>query len=969
MRGFQMHRRAFSPALLFLAALAFYGCDGDDSGADPEPDSTIQLPDAEPSPDMEVIPDMEISPPDMEILPPDAGPPEPMEDLSLNSIIPPQGVVTGGTEIRVIGAGFYEGLNIRFDNIPCRDLQIETLNRARCTTPPGVVGVATVTAAAQIDDRLQQVELDGGFTYYEQVALLSVEPNRSPIRGGVPLTLTGAGLVEGTRVSIAGIPLPMANLGEDNTITLLAPAAEGPGPVDVTVTNPNGRATLQGALFYYEDVQLDAVEPPVGPLSGGAAVTLRGAGLRGDSRITFGDRPAEALGAGDDRRTLQTNAPPGRAAGPVDVIVENENGATTLPQGYVYFDDSAQGFSVSGVVPTSGPVEGGNDLFIGGTGFTERTEITFDGALINCDRLDANRMRCTAPPRPVGPVDIGLSDPSGSAVLQDGYTYYETLNLFAVDPARGSIAGGTVVTLVGTGFSEETTVDFGGQPLRDLVRVDESTLVGVTPPNTSGPVSVSVRTPFARDRIEDAYLYFNPITRFGGVWGEPIDGAVNITVINNGTGDREPEVGVLALSEDGAFSLEGLTDENGQLTLSTPGLVGPLNVTAAKAGFEVTTVEDVEAENVTIYLVPNESEDGDPPPGVPAAILSGTVTGLDALPKPVNERFVNVIVVETTHTTPYNRTRLPPPGAGGMLFEDGPFEIIARPGDLAIVATAGELDRATLQQYQDGLIDYWSMRQALSPLAIGLRRFISASPGQEIGDLHVELDHRTDLVIPVDLDNPPVGPDPGPQFYACLPRLDLGAEGYWELDTQAVAVSPALDLRQMPALDGWDADVRYYLIGLGFSATADNTPMSVTIAETRDIEAGVLITPFIGAPLLNSPLPGQALGPGRLISWTMSDGFEGPIRQNSASLVLIEEPSLGPPKPLWRYVTPAGVTEVQLPALPRSAEGAGLSNGVMLLTILPFIVDANFNFDDFTYDDLNQLRWSGWSQMNSTFFE
>ncbi|MFN3202148.1 MAG: IPT/TIG domain-containing protein [Bradymonadia bacterium] len=967
-----MLQKLWAPSVLvLLTALVAGGCDDGDSEADPTPDRGLELPDAEVVvPDAEV-PEADAEPqmPDAELVEPDEGIEEPTEDLTLNSIIPPQGVVTGGTEVRIIGSGFYEGLNIRFDNIPCQSLEIESLNRARCVTPPGTVGTAAVTAVVQAGDGLQNAELEGGFTYFEQVVLFSVEPNRSPLRGGVPLTISGAGLVEGSRVTIGDLPVPMINLEEDGDITLLAPPAMDPGPVDVTVTNPNGQATLQGALFYYEGLQLDALEPPLGPVSGGTPVQLLGNGLRDDSRITFGDRPAEALSAEDGRTRLLTNAPPAAEAGPVDVTVENENGTVVLSRGFVYFDDNAPGFSVSGVVPEAGPVEGGNDIFVGGTGFTAETEVAFDGATLNCETLDANRIRCTAPPRGVGPVDVQVADPAGNAILADGYTYFETLNLFAVSPERGSVAGGTVVTLVGTGFTADMEVDFGGLALQQLEIIDESTVIGVTPANTSGPITVGISTPYARSRIEDGYTYFNPINRFGGVWGEVIDGAVNITVLNSNTGQPEPEVAALAITEDEAISLEGLTNENGQLTLSTPGLRGPLNITAAKAGFEVTTVEDVEAENVTIYLIPNESEDGDPPPGVPAAILRGTVTGLDALPKPVNERFVNVIVVETTHTTPYNRNRLPPPGANGLLFEDGPFEIIARPGELAIVATAGELDRQALANYQEGTIDYWTMRQSLNPLAMGLRRFISASPGQEIDDLNVFLDHRMDLDIPVDLDNPPAGPDPGPSFYACLPRLNLGAEGYWELDTQAVSVSPALDLRRMPGLDGWDADITYYLIGLGFSATADNTPMSVTIAETRDIEAGVLITPFIGAPILNNPLPGQSLGPGRLLSWTMTEGFEGPIRQNSASLILIEEPQLGPPKPLWRYVTPAGVTEVELPPLPRSAQGAGLGNGVMLLTVLPFIVDANFDFDDFTYDDLNQLTWRAWSQVNSNFFQ
>ena len=74
----------------------------------------------------------------------------------------------------------------------------------------------------------------------------------------------------------------------------------------------------------------------------------------------------------------------------------------------------------------------------------------------------------------------------------------------------------------------------------------------------------------------------------------------------------------------------------------------------------------------------------------------------------------------------------------------------------------------------------------------------------------------------------------------------------------------------------------------------------------------------------------------------------------------IEEPGLGGPKPLWRYVTPSLVTEFEVPVLPMAAGAAGLSGGPMILTIIPFIVDGPFEFDTFTYDDLSQARWKSW---------
>jgi hypothetical protein len=892
----------------------------------------------------------------------DAGP---LEPLTLNSIIPNRGPTTGQTALRIIGTGFREGLEINIGRLTCADLIIESPNLARCTTPPGGQGAADLTATWQIQGEREQDVLEGGFTYYEPVSLESVRPDRVPLRGGVEVFINGTGLIEGSRVRVGEQLVNDLRITEDGVLAVVVPPGQ-PGPVDVTVTNFNGEATLPGALFYYEELSVSRATPPIGPLAGGTPVTLHGAGLVRGSRVLFGAAGTEVLAVADDHSSLDVNSPRGAAVGLVDVTVENENGTATRAGAFVYYDDAAAGFSVAGIAPASGPVEGGNDIFVAGGGFTNATTVALDGRQLDCALLDAHQLRCTAPPGVVGLTGVQVTEGEQAIEVPGGYTYFQTLDLLAVVPERGAIAGGTQITLLGLGFTDGMVALFGDQPLVDLSIIDETTAVGFAPPNTPGPVDVRVSTEFSTALIPAGYEYFNPRSRFGGVWGEPIDGSVNVTVLNAGSSQPEAEAAVLLVANDGDLTLDGITDVNGQLTLSAAALRAPANITAAKVGFEVTTVEDVEAENVTIYLQPNDGE-GEPPPGVPGVLLRGMATGLDLLPKPVNERYINVIVIETTHTTPYNRNRLPPPGPGALLTEDGAFEAFVRPGEMAIVATAGELDRDALKSYEDGELGYWDMRQSLNPLAMGIRRFISASPGDEIDNLDVELDHPMDYEYPVDLDNPPAGPDPGPQFYAVLPRLDFGAEGYWELDTQSVSVQPNLTMRQMPRLDGWDLDVRYYLIGLAFSGTADNTPMSVTIEETRDVDNGVLITPFVGSPFFIDPGPGGQLNLERRVTWGVHDGIEGPITPPSANMISISEPALGPPKPLWRYVTPSLITEFEIPVLPEAADGAGLGAGMMFLDINPFIVDGPFNFDEFTYDELNQFRWKSWGVGSTTF--
>ena len=112
------------------------------------------------------------------------------------------------------------------------------------------------------------------------------------------------------------------------------------------------------------------------------------------------------------------------------------------------------------------------------------------------------------------------------------------------------------------------------------------------------------------------------------------------------------------------------------------------------------------------------------------------------------------------------------------------------------------------------------------------------------------------------------------------------------------------------------------------------------------------------------------LDAGRRVSWGVDPGFERtvPIHPATANLVLISEPSLGGRRPIWRYLTPVGVTEFEFPVLPESAGASGLGNGAMFLQIMPFIVDdPGFNFDEFTLMEIAQMRWLSWAQSDYQF--
>ena len=173
----------------------------------------------------------------------------------------------------------------------------------------------------------------------------------------------------------------------------------------------------------------------------------------------------------------------------------------------------------------------------------------------------------------------------------------------------------------------------------------------------------------------------------------------------------------------------------------------------------------------------------------------------------------------------------------------------------------------------------------------------------------------------------------------------------------------------MPRLEGWEDDISYFFIALALSQSQSQLPATITTLDTREVEAGVLITPFASPALLESPDDGGFIGEDRVIEWRTFDGYDGPMRQEDATVIEIAEPSLGPPTPLWRYVVPAGERRVSLPILPRAAGGAGLNGGFMLLSITPFRHEGGFDYDDFTYLDINGARWASWGLSDYSFQE
>src|SRR5262249_8258821 len=97
-----------------------------------------------------------------------------------------------------------------------------------------------------------------------------------------------------------------------------------------------------------------------------------------------------------------------------------------------------------------------------------------------------------------GAVDVAVTNPdSQSATLSAAFSYQAPPppTVSGISPNAGSTAGGTAVTIFGSGFLSEATVSIGGGAATNVVVGNASTITATTGPHAVGAADVSVQNP------------------------------------------------------------------------------------------------------------------------------------------------------------------------------------------------------------------------------------------------------------------------------------------------------------------------------------------------------------------------------------------------------------------------------------------------------------------------------------------
>ena len=173
----------------------------------------------------------------------------------------------------------------------------------------------------------------------------------------------------------------------------------------------------------------------------------------------------------------------------------------------------ATGPFVSAVSPSGGDTAGGTPVTITGTNFVDGATVDFGStAAANVTFVSDSELTAETPAGTAGAVSVKVINPDGkSGTLANAFTYADSPDLTSVSPSVVETAGGTTVTLTGTGFQPGATVSFGtGRlfPWRVFV-VSATSISVVAPPLPAGGLDVTVTNPDGQSATLSSGITYN----------------------------------------------------------------------------------------------------------------------------------------------------------------------------------------------------------------------------------------------------------------------------------------------------------------------------------------------------------------------------------------------------------------------------------------------------------------------------
>jgi len=368
--------------------------------------------------------------------------------------------------------------------------------------------------------------------------VLSIEPSSGTTAGDTDVTINGTEFVAGASVTIGGVAAKKVHVLGPTELSAVTPAGT-PGAQEVVVTDTNG-ASVSGAKYtYIAPPAITSVSPSSGPTAGGTPVTISGSGFgttTATNTVTIGTAAATVTAASATSLTVTT---PAGSAGAAAVVVTNTSDELSVSDADAYTYVAAPAVTV--MSPTAGPAAGGTTVTITGANLTGAA-VKFGSNPATGVKVNSETSLEAVSPAGAGKVPVTVTTAGGTSPTNalDEFTYAPTVTSIA--PASGPEAGGTPVTINGSGFAADSTVTIGGAAASEVKVLSEQEITATTPAGTTGEQQVVVTDAAGPSVAGPGFLYLTtpavssaaPPTTSSGTGGGTSTGSTGPTVVTSG---------------------------------------------------------------------------------------------------------------------------------------------------------------------------------------------------------------------------------------------------------------------------------------------------------------------------------------------------------------------------------------------------------------------------------------------------
>lgn len=171
---------------------------------------------------------------------------------------------------------------------------------------------------------------------------------------------------------------------------------------------------------------ITGLSPATGPITGGETVIITGTNLSGATAVDFGSVAATSFSVISNTEIEAVD--PAQAAGTVNVTVTTSAG-TTATSSADQFTYVGSGPAITGLLPATDLVTGGETVVITGTNLTGATVVDFGSvAATSFSVISSTEIEAVDPAQAAGTVNVTVTTPEGTTATSsaDQFTYFSS---------------------------------------------------------------------------------------------------------------------------------------------------------------------------------------------------------------------------------------------------------------------------------------------------------------------------------------------------------------------------------------------------------------------------------------------------------------------------------------------------------------------------------------------------------------